>query len=199
MREFTDRSQVVVKPNFAWDRGVGEGGKGYALCIGRITPEKGTLQLAHDWIATSVRLELRIVGDGPQRSAVEQIARADSRVRLLGHLDLDQVGDLLAGADALVVPWLWNEPFGRVIPEALSRGTPIVTNDLSSSRSATGEGAHVSSYRAGDPVSLTTAVSGMVDGSRRARRRAARNHYEEHFTPERNLRMLQVAYGVLPP
>ena len=34
--------------------------------------------------------------------------------------------DLLAGADALLFPIEWEEPFGLVMVEALSSGTPVI-------------------------------------------------------------------------
>ena len=39
----------------------------------------------------------------------------------------DEVGVHLAAARAVLVPSLWDEPFGRVAAEAFARGRPVLT------------------------------------------------------------------------
>ena len=73
-------------------------------------------------------IELDIVGDGPERKNLEQQAQ-DMPVRFSGWLNGDDLESAFADAQLLVVPSLWPEPFGRIGPEALVRGMPVVAFD----------------------------------------------------------------------
>jgi glycosyltransferase involved in cell wall biosynthesis len=117
------------------------------------------------------------------------------RVQLVGQTGEAEISELMAGAAILVAPWLWNEPFGRVIPEALSRGTPIVMTDHPGPRSVVGDGPHCAVYRAGHPQSLVAAVEHLLVDSA-ANRAAARRRYESAFTPAANLSTLKLAYSM---
>lgn len=58
--------KIVVKPNFVHpDPGPGEGRGGYALFVGRLSPEKGIGILLTAWEKLRGKVDLKIVGDGP--------------------------------------------------------------------------------------------------------------------------------------
>src|SRR6185503_3857152 len=59
------------------------------------------------------------------RSTIEPHLDGD-RVRYVGEADATTKRELLAGADALLFPIEWDEPFGLVMVEALSSGTPVI-------------------------------------------------------------------------
>jgi len=69
-------------------------------------------------------------GDGPARSSWQasaaRLAKREPRIRIEfpGWIDTDRIGSLMAGADLLVVPSLWPEPFGLIGLEAASRRLP---------------------------------------------------------------------------
>lgn len=88
---------------------------------GRLVVEKGTAALAE--VATRLRdvLDVVVVGDGPERDA---LARAGAIV--LGHRQRDEVHRLMRGAMVVVVPSVWDEPFGLVAAEAMGCGVPVV-------------------------------------------------------------------------
>lgn len=50
----------------------------------------------------------------------------DEHIRYIGHVDDEQKNQLLGQALALLMPILWEEPFGIVMAEALACGTPII-------------------------------------------------------------------------
>jgi glycosyltransferase involved in cell wall biosynthesis len=102
---------------------------GYA---GRLVPEKG-LDILID-AAAGIDVVVRLVGNGPQREALE--ARAARRAVVL-EIDTmvkhDDMATAYAGFDVLVLPSRttrsWVEQFGRVLVEALSCGVPVVGSD----------------------------------------------------------------------
>jgi glycosyltransferase involved in cell wall biosynthesis len=75
-------------------------------------------------------LPLLVVGDGPERAALE--SAAPPNVRFLGHVSEDAMREALAGAYALVFPG--EEDFGIAPVEALAAGVPIVAYDAGGAR-----------------------------------------------------------------
>lgn len=59
----------------------------------------------------------------------------NSQIRFVGPVDDRQKNELLGAAAALLMPVLWDEPFGIVMAEALACGTPV----LGFNRGAVGE------------------------------------------------------------
>lgn len=101
---------------------------GYLCFLGRITPEKG-LEFAIEVARRSGR-ELRIAGVVQDRAAgygKRILGMVDGRrIRYVGEAGPEDKRRLLAGADALLFPIVWDEPFGLVVPEALACGTPVL-------------------------------------------------------------------------
>jgi glycosyltransferase involved in cell wall biosynthesis len=106
------------------------GGAGI-VTVARLTAQK-RIHLAIDAVAClrdlDVRVPLRIVGEGPEREALQRRA-ADigiaKQVTFLGAVGRDQVLDLLCRADLMIFP-AEGEGFGLVAAEALMRGVPVV-------------------------------------------------------------------------
>ena len=67
-------------------------------------------------------LELRIVGEGPERERLE--AMAGPRTRFLGNVEMAALRDLYRGARLFLQPGV--EDFGIASVEALACGTPVV-------------------------------------------------------------------------
>lgn len=97
--------------------------------LGRIEHIKGT-HLAID-IARKSGRRLVIAGnipEGEQRYFDLQVAPYldGDRVRYIGPVDDARKNELLGSACALLMPILWEEPFGIVMAEALACGTPVL-------------------------------------------------------------------------
>jgi glycosyltransferase involved in cell wall biosynthesis len=77
-------------------------------------------------------LLLTLAGDGPERGAWEDAARAlehlapDVEVRFTGWLQAHEMAQLLEVTDLVVMPSLWPEPYGLAGTEANRRGVPVV-------------------------------------------------------------------------
>jgi glycosyltransferase involved in cell wall biosynthesis len=126
--------KIVVKPNVVRDPGP-RGGPPSAsptvLYAGRLSPEKGLALLLEAWreaAPTIPELELAIVGDGPQREALERAA--PERVRFHGYVEPDALVPIMLAARALVFPTQWPENFGRSIVEAMAAGLPVLASDI---------------------------------------------------------------------
>ncbi len=94
--------------------------EGYCLMVSALAPYK-RVDLA---IAACDRagVELRIVGEGPERERLEELA--GPRTRFLGNVEPRRLRDLYRGARLFLQPGV--EDFGIACVEALACGTPVV-------------------------------------------------------------------------
>jgi len=100
---------------------------GYLLSFGRIHPDKGTA----DAIDIALGSELPLVIAGivqDERYFNEQVApRIDGeRVSFVGAVGAGERSELLGGAQALLHPIGFDEPFGYSVVEAMACGTPVI-------------------------------------------------------------------------
>lgn len=190
--------KVVVKPNFVHaDPGPGDGRGGYALFVGRLSPEKGVGTLLRAWELLGGKVPLRIVGDGPLAAEVQRAAERLSGVEWLGLKEPQEVYDLMKAASFLVFPSEWYEGFPRVLAEAFAAGLPVVSTALGSQGALVDDGRTGLHFRPGDPEDLAAKVEWLLcHPTELARmRREARAEYEAKYTAERNYRMLMGIYA----
>lgn len=142
------------------------------LYLGRFAPEKGIDILARAWPLVP---DATLVAAGPGDSSVLDLPR----VRLLDE-QVDVV-PLLQDADVLVLPATWQEPFGRVVVEALSAGVPVVASAVGGiPEILTGEFGD-GLVPPGDAPALAHAITRALtlDSAYRTR---CRQHVEAHFS-----------------
>jgi glycosyltransferase involved in cell wall biosynthesis len=118
---------VTVVPNGVdfrrWPLGLGGDN---LVWFGRITAEKAP----HMAIAAARLADLPLVLAGPM-SDTAYFERAiapslDGHVRYAGHLNHDELARLVGRSAAALVTPAWHEPYGLVVAEAMSCGTPVV-------------------------------------------------------------------------
>jgi glycosyltransferase involved in cell wall biosynthesis len=119
--------EIAVVPNGVDSRRwpLGPGGAGL-VWFGRFTPEKAP----HLAVEAALRANRPLVLAGPLSDPVyfaDRIApRLGDEVRYAGHLDQHALARLVGGSAAALVTPTWDEPYGLVIAEAMSCGTPVV-------------------------------------------------------------------------
>jgi glycosyltransferase involved in cell wall biosynthesis len=94
--------------------------EGYALVVSALVPYK-RIDLAIDACAHA-RVPLLIVGDGPERPALERWA--DGRATFVGRVSNDRIRELYRRAAVVLLPG--EEDFGIVPLEAQACGSPVV-------------------------------------------------------------------------
>jgi glycosyltransferase involved in cell wall biosynthesis len=185
--------KVVVKPNFVDpDPGTGKSQGGYALFVGRLSPEKGIGTLLKAWELTGGKVPLKLVGDGPLAGEVLRAAERVPGVTWLGQQRLEEVYALMGEAVFLVFPSECYEGFPKVLVEALARGLPVVSTSLGSQGSIIVDGRTGVHCRPGDPEDLAAKVESLVcQPDELARmRREARAEYEAKYAADRNYQLL---------
>jgi glycosyltransferase involved in cell wall biosynthesis len=108
-----------------------DAGRKRLVIVARLVPEKN-IAAAFDALtldaALANGLAVTIVGDGPERGALETMARRSGLdCEFLGALPRSAVGAVIGPADALLLPSL-SEPWGIVVCEALGLGVPVIAS-----------------------------------------------------------------------
>ena len=172
---------------------------GRLLYAGRLSRLKGvdTALRALVHLNPSMSLEIAGADNRAYERELHTMAAAlgvSSRVRFRGPLSRPVLSAAYAGADALLFPVRWQEPFGLVPLEAMARGTPVI------GAVSGGPAAYLRDRRTAlvvppdDPVALATAVMRLADDDAlRARLRAAGRRAAEAYPAERSHSLIGAA------
>ena len=145
--------------------------------VSRIRREKGIDVLLDAFSRiTSAGARLRIVGDGPDRTALEK--RGVLNVEWAGQQPWEQAVALMKGMDIVVVPSRF-EGFGLTAAEAMATGKPVIASDVDGLREVVGDAGVL--VPAGDAAALAAALGRLLANAqerallgRKARERAER-------------------------
>lgn len=154
------------------------------LFVGRLVERKGV----HVLLDALARLEpgppvrLRVVGDGPERPALEERAArlgVGDRVRFEGFVPREALEARFAGCDAFVLPAVVDvkgdtEGLGVVLLEAMSYGKPVVASAAGGIVDVVRDGRNGLLVPPGDAPALAGALRALRDDPARAREMGAR-------------------------
>jgi glycogen(starch) synthase len=136
---------------------------------GRLVTTKGVqllLEAASILRSGGRQFELVVIGDGPERHALEQLNRnlqLSSFVRFVGRLTAPQLESALLNARIVVVPSIAGEVFGLVVAENMSRGLPVVASDLGPFTEVLGDSGLT--FGVGDSSHLARQLARLLDDS----------------------------------
>jgi glycosyltransferase involved in cell wall biosynthesis len=142
------------------------------------------------------RLTLLLVGEGPERGAIEHQIEATGlagRVRLLGWRR-DAIA-IMAAVDVVVQPTL-HEAFSQVMVEALWMRKPLVITDVSGTAEVVRDGETALLVPRGDPHALARAIERLVgDAELRSRLGdSGRSYVEANLCVDRMIPRYEQAY-----
>ena len=150
----------------------------FVLWVGRMAEEKG----AHRAITAAKAAGVPLVLAGPVQSGQEEFFDREvaphvdgTAVRYIGEVGGATKRRLFAEASALLVPIRWAEPFGMVMIEALSCGTPVIAFPEGAAPEIVQDG--VTGYLVADEAQMATAIAELPRLSPAACRQAALNRY----------------------
>lgn len=100
------------------------------LYVGQVEKHKGVRLLIEAFKKIKRDCELFVVGSGSILDEIKDIAKNDSRIKILGNKNGEEVQNLMQGADCLVVPSLCYENSPTVIYEAFRNNLPVIASNL---------------------------------------------------------------------
>src|SRR5690606_13468990 len=102
----------------------------YFAFIGRISPEKRPDRAIEIARRAGVKLRMAAKVDPVDRAyfrnTIEPLLRDAPHVEFIGEIGEAEKSSFLGNARALLFPIDWPEPFGLVLIEAMSCGTPVI-------------------------------------------------------------------------
>lgn len=158
------------------------------LFVGRLSAQKGIEHFLHALAAMKTQASVDIVGDGPNRSSLEELAKQlgiGPRIRWHGHLSHSDLPRFYQRASAVVVPSI-DEGLGLVAVEALLCETPVVAFDSGGLRDVIQHDKTGLLVKPGDRVALASALDDVLgrDGRGSDLGRAGRLYALSAFAPE---------------
>ena len=192
--------RIAVKPHFLsnppepyFDH------QGFAVFLGRLTPEKGMITLLTAWKQLK-DISLNIMGDGALRYELEKIAQRNglSNVKFMGRLARSECLKWLRRARFLIMPSECYETFGLPIIEAFACGKPVLASRLGAMKELVADGKTGLLFEPGNADDLAAKVRWMVENDVAVRQmgQAARAEFEAKYTAEKNYEMLMNIYGM---
>lgn len=189
--------RIAIKPNFLeGSLGPGAGDGGYALFVGRLSPEKGINTLLCAWAELGETIPLRILGDGPLAPQVAEAAQTLPGVSWMGQLDRAGVLELMRGAAFLVLPSEWYEGFPMTLVEAWGMGLPVLGSRLGALGILIEPGRTGMLFEPGDVSDLVTQVRWLWNNpqARKEMQKQAYQTFQATYTPEQNHEQLMAIY-----
>jgi glycosyltransferase involved in cell wall biosynthesis len=154
----------------------------YLAFLGRISPEKGINSAIS--IARETGMELKIAAkvdkaDWEYFDSVIKPKIDGSTVEYLGEIGDHQKSKFLSGAQALLFPIAWPEPFGLAMIEAMACGTPVIAFNRAAVPEIVDDG--VTGFIVADEKGAAAAIRnlGQLDRSK------VRAHFEQRFSASR--------------
>lgn len=138
--------------------------------IGRLDPKKGVDVLcdAVRKLPSHLPVQVKIFGPVDNGSAsyasrLQAQADSDSRIKLMGKLERDQVADAYNEIDVLVVPSIWYENSPITISEALSHKCPVICSDTAGMTDLIQHEVNGLTFATGESKALSDCLRRLVD------------------------------------
>jgi glycosyltransferase involved in cell wall biosynthesis len=173
---------------------LGTGRGGYLAYLGRISPEKRPDRAIE--IAKKSGLPLKLAAkvdpmDQQYFTSVIEPLLNDPLIEFIGEVGDEHKAEFLGNAAALLFPIDWPEPFGLVMIEALSTGTPVIAWPMGSVPEVIEDGV------TGMLVDSVDAAVQAVGRLPTLSRQTIRRRFEERFSAARMARDYVTAYDEL--
>ncbi len=154
-------------------------GRGYLAFLGRISPEKRPDRAIAIAKAAGKPLKIAAKVDPVDRPYFEEEIEPlldHPLIEFVGEIGDDEKSAFLGGADALLFPIDWPEPFGLVMIEAMACGTPVVAFRCGSAPEVIEDGL------TGFIVQNIDEATAAVARARRLDRATIRRRFEQRFS-----------------
>lgn len=145
----------------------------HLLFVGRLAGVKGVpvlLEALSQLRQRHPNLRASFIGDGPERTSLEQLAREmdlSDITGFLGYKSQSDVAQALGDADIFVLP-SFAEGVPVVLMEAMAAAVPVITTHVAGIPELVQDGVHGILTHPGDPASLAGAIDALLSDPDRA-------------------------------
>lgn len=157
--DFSRGSETSPKPSIPEVRDVNEDDR-YLLFAGAGSLQKGVHYLLDAWRKAKVGDADLILAGEIQSEVAPLIEETNESVHAIGWVD--EIDRWYAHADGVVLPSV-HDGFGRVIPEAMNWGVPVITTKNAGASECVRDGINGYVVEAGDSGSLAKAIEDLLD------------------------------------
>lgn len=192
--------QVVYIPNYiiSQDFEPNYNAGNYLLYIGRLSSEKGIATLIQAFKQVADReIQLKVVGEGPERQCLEEAAKEDDRIEFTGYLSGEELRDATRSARAVVIPSEWYENAPISILEAFAYGKPVIGARIGGIPEMIDDGKNGFLFESGNADDLSEKIQKFLvlsDDEFADMGKAARLKAEEKYNPETHYEKLVDLY-----
>jgi glycosyltransferase involved in cell wall biosynthesis len=100
------------------------------IFVGRLSKEKGILDLLKISEKIPKEIHLIIIGSGPEEDKINKISEKYTNVHYLGYQPNERAVQLIHGSDILIQPSLMEGGMNTTLLEAMACKTPVITTSL---------------------------------------------------------------------
>lgn len=147
------------------------------LFVGRLDPRKGLRFAMRAFARLAVRypdLSLIVVGDGPERDAIDELPPdVRRRVHLKGKVTYEALPTYHRASDIFISPATGAESFGIVLVEAMAAGLPVVASNIPGYREVARDGRESILVKPSDADALAEGIAHLLDHPAEAARLGA--------------------------
>ncbi|NQV00633.1 MAG: glycosyltransferase family 4 protein [Parcubacteria group bacterium] len=126
--------KVIHLPNFIDENYISKKSENkkqsnYFLYFGRLSHEKGVKLLIKAFSKTKDELsdwQLKIVGDGPEKERLKNLAKEQKRIEFLGGKKGKELKEIIINANLVVIPSIWPENFPYSALESFALSKPVI-------------------------------------------------------------------------
>ena len=194
-----ENKRFFVKPNFTLLANSKSDVKreNHFLFVGRLSKEKGISIMLNAFKGTTNRL--KVAGDGPFRSEVEQACVENKNIEYLGVLNKENVSLELQKTKALVFPSTWLETFGLTIIEAFSNHCLVIASNIGAPSTIVDDKKNGFHFKAGDVNDLKHKIeiaNQLTPEKEKQMRENAYNTYLNLYSSEKQYAYFNEIYNV---
>ena len=174
--------------------------KGYGLCFGRLSHEKGLDHLL-DAAAIASDIPLYIAGTGPLEMELKEIVEQQniSNIKFLGFVSGDKLLNLISQASFTVISSIVYENCPMSVLESLALETPVIGSNIGGIPELVENNVDGFIYEPGNSKQLAEKMKQMMTDAdaRRAMGEAGRKKIVAHFDKEQHYKKLIALYEEL--
>jgi glycogen(starch) synthase len=172
------------------------------LFAGRIVKTKGVFDLLDAFAKTNINAPLIMAGTGPAEDLVMEKIRdlnLESRVELTGWIRHEKMTGLFEKARVVVMPSIWQEPFGIVGLEAQASARPVVAYDVGGIHEWLQDRVSGTLVQPGNTTNLGQAIQAMLNNPEIADQygQTGQQIVTEKFNPDRLMADLINVYSII--